>query len=133
MMQFSGAQGAGAFSSEVNMKQRSFLRAAACALAGAALPALAQNSDALVDPATARQQAREIAAGDPPRWYRADTTRQDQWQTRRKEIGAALHEAKNACRKQPVAERGACLKEARATWERDLASARAELDAAPRP
>lgn len=116
------------------MKQRSFLRAAAaCALAGAALPALAQNSDALVDPATARQQAREIAAGDPPRWYRADRTRQDRWRTRQKEIGAALHEAQNACRREAPAERGACLKEARANWERDLARARAELDAAPQP
>ena len=117
------------------MSQRSrFLRgAAACVIAGASLPALAQNSDALVDPATARQQAREIAAGDPPRWYREDTARQDRWRTTKKEIGAALHEAQNACRQQAPAERGACLKEARTTWERDLARARAELDAAPQP
>lgn len=99
------------------------LRAACvCALAMASWTASAQDrpqagTDAVVDPAAARQQAQEIARGDPPRWYRNDSEQQ----TLRKEIGAALQEAQNACRKQPAAERKACMQEARATWQREMA------------
>lgn len=48
-----------------------------------------------------------------------------------KEIGAAYAEAKNACRESTAAERAACLKEARATYEQDMKNAPAQLDAAP--
>lgn len=94
----------------------------ACTLAGAAASAVAQapapaSTDANVDPAVARQQAQEIARGDPARWYRDDPARQ----TLRKELGAALQEAQNACRKAPAAERKSCLAEARATWQRETA------------
>ena len=95
----------------------------ACALAGAAFSASAQQpqqqagSDATVTPIAARQQAQEIAKGDPARWYRPDPEQQ----TLRKELGAALQEAQNACRKAPAAERKSCLDEARATWQRETA------------
>lgn len=88
----------------------------------------ARNTDAAVSPAVARQQAREIAQGDPARWYRDDPTRQARMRTLQKEIGAALQEAQNACKKQPPAARGACMKEARATWQQDMAQAKAQVD-----
>ena len=95
-------------------------------LAGAAPLALAQAStDANVPPAAASKQAREIAQGDPVRWYKEDTTRQERMRTRTKEIGAALDEAKNACKQQPAAERQACLQTAQATWETEMKAPRA--------
>ncbi|MEH6436271.1 hypothetical protein [Massilia sp. DD77] len=108
----------------------------ACALGLAAVAAQAQtegeqaprHTDAVVDPTVARQQAREIAQGDPARWYRNDQTRQARLKTLQKEIGAALNEARNACRKQPAAERGACMKEANATWQQDMAQAKAQVE-----
>lgn len=82
------------------------------------------SSDALVEPAAASKQAREIAQGDPARWYREDATSQARLRTLQKEIGAALQEAQNACKKMPAAERNACMQEARATYQRDMAQAR---------
>ncbi len=96
-------------------------------LAATAPLALAQAStDANVPPAAASKQAREIAQGDPVRWYKEDTTRQERLRTRTKEIGAALDEAKNACKAGPAAERAACLKTAQATWESEMKAVRAE-------
>ncbi len=108
------------------------LLAAASAAAGAqdiATPAAAgaqRSTDALVAPAAANQQAHEIARGDPVRWYREDATSQQRWRSRQKEIGAALDEAKNACRQGPPPERANCLKAAQATWKEEMAAARAE-------
>ena len=82
----------------------------------------------MVNPTVARQQAREIAQGDPARWYRDDPSRQARMKTLQKEIGAALQEAQNACKKRPSSERSACMKEARATWQQDMAQAKAQLD-----
>ena len=96
-------------------------------LLGMAAPlALAQSSDAYVAPAAASKQAREMARGDPARWYREDTTRQESLRTRTKEIGAALDEAKNACKQGPAAERQACLKAAQDTWRQEMAALRNE-------
>jgi len=96
-------------------------------LAGAAPLALAQAStDANVPPAAASKQAREIAHGDPVRWYKEDTTRQERMRRRTKEIGAALDEAKNACKRAPAAERQACLQTAQASWETEMKALRAE-------
>jgi acyl-CoA reductase-like NAD-dependent aldehyde dehydrogenase len=67
-------------------------------------------------------QHQEIAKGDPARWYREDTTAPEQARTLRKEIGAALAEAKLACKRNPAAERAACLKQAQDTYQRDLAN-----------
>jgi len=106
------------------------LRGACACLLGTTLLAHAQttNSDAVVDPVAARQQAREIAQGDPARWYREDATRQAQLRTLHKEIGAALQEAKNACKKVTAAERNACLQEARTSYQRDMAEAKSQVD-----
>ena len=96
-------------------------------LAACAPLALAQAStDANVPPAAASKQAREIAHGEPVRWYREDSTRQEKMRTRTKEIGAALDEAKNACKTVPAAERQACLKTAQATWEQEMKALRSE-------
>jgi hypothetical protein len=102
--------------------------AALCAAAGTR--AMAQD-DSTVDPAVKARQSGEIRRGDPSRWYRDDPTRQARLRTLQKEIGAAYQEAKNACREGAAAGRGACLKEARATYEQDMKNAPAQLDAAP--
>jgi hypothetical protein len=100
---------------------------AACLLAGACGVAGAQTgNDATVAPAAAGKQAQEIASGDPARWYREDATAQQQWKTRQKEIGAALDEAKRACRQEPAAQRASCLKAAQDTYKEEMASARSE-------
>lgn len=83
------------------------------------------SSDENVPPATARKQAAEVAAGDPQRWYREDTTPGERLRTIQKEIAAGLQEAQGNCRRQPTAERAACLKEARAIYQREMSQARA--------
>jgi hypothetical protein len=105
---------------------------AAALLAAASAMAGAQNSsDALVAPAAASKQAREIAQGDPARWHREDATAQQRWRTHQKEIGAALEEAKNACRQGPAAQRPRCLKAAQDTWKEEMRDARAEAGVQP--
>lgn len=76
---------------------------------GVTLPGLAQ---------TATPQA-----GDPQRWYQEDSTVQAQLRTLRKEIAAALAEAKKACRSEPSATRATCLKDAQDTYRQDMANA----------
>jgi len=87
-------------------------------LSATAQPVQPTGGDANVSQVAARQQAQEIAKGDPARWYRDDPEQQ----TLRKELRAALQEAQNACRQRPAAERKACVAEARATFQRDSAS-----------
>ena len=89
------------------------------------------HDDSTVDKAVAVKQAGEIRRGDPARWYRDDATRQARLRTLQKEIGAAYEEAKNACRTDAAAGRGACLKEARANYEQEMKNAPAQLEAAP--
>ncbi|NHZ91935.1 hypothetical protein F2P45_23435 [Massilia sp. CCM 8733] len=105
--------------------------AAACLLgmpfASAHLPQT--STDQNVPAATARQQAAEIARGDPARWTREDVTPEARLRTLRKEMGAALQEAKGACRALPVSERSACNKEAQANYQKDMAGARAQAAA----
>jgi len=112
------------YSIDLNRAGRAVRACAFAALAFAAGAASAQEAgsgtDRVVDPSAARQQAHEIAQGDPPRWYRNDSEQQ----TLRKEIGAALQEAQNACRQQPASERKACMQEARSAWQRDMAQLR---------
>lgn len=118
------------------------LRGACTCLLGTALFAHAQThtptpapttaptqtqGDALVEPVAANKQAREIAQGDPARWSREDTTTQAKLRTMQKEMGAALQEAKNACKRAPAAERSACLKQAQAVYQSDMAQAKAAL------
>lgn len=82
------------------------------------------SSDQNVPPATARKQAAEVATGDPQRWYREDTTPAARLRTIQKEIAAGLQEAQGNCKRQPTAERAACLKAARATYQKEMSEAR---------
>ena len=68
--------------------------------------------------------------GDPQRWYQEDTTPQAQLRTLRKEIAAALAEAKKACRLEPSATRASCLKDAQDTYRQDMANAEKLREAA---
>jgi hypothetical protein len=70
--------------------------------------------------------------GDPQRWYQEDSTAQAQLRTLRKEITAALAEAKKACRSEPSAARASCLKDAQDTYRQDMANAE-KLRAAAHP
>lgn len=91
-------------------------------------PAMTPTStDSNVPPATAQKQAREIAQGDPARWFREDPSAAASLRRLQKEIGAALQEAQGACRKMPAAERNACMSEARATYKKDMAGAQAQV------
>ncbi len=102
--------------------------AAACligmSIASAQLPQT--STDQNVPAATARQQAAEIARGDPARWTQEDATPEARLRTLRKEAGAALQEAKGACRALPASERSACNKEAQANYQKDMSNARAQ-------
>lgn len=94
-------------------------------------PRSQDSSDQNVPPATARKQAAEVASGDPQRWYREDATPAARLRTIQKEIAAGLQEAQGNCRRQPTSERSACMKEARAIYQREMAEARTRAMAAP--
>jgi hypothetical protein len=92
--------------------------------------AVAQNNistDSNVPAATAQKQAREIAQGDPARWFRENPSMGAQLRRLQKEIGAALQEAQGACRQMAASERAGCMKEARAIYQQDMAGARAQV------
>jgi hypothetical protein len=122
----------------MNLPHATTLRnvAAACAalaFAGAAhAQATPESADSNVPPATAQKQAREIAQGDPARWFREDTTAAQRLRTLQKEIAAGLQEAQGACRKMAASERAGCMKEARATYQQEMAGARAQISAEQR-
>jgi hypothetical protein len=117
----------------MNMPSRSTLRTvvAVCATLAFAGAAHAQvtpaSTDSNVPPATAQKQAREIAQGDPARWFREDATAAQRLRTLHKEIAAGLQESQGACRKMAASERAGCLKEARATYQQEMAGARAQV------
>jgi hypothetical protein len=91
-----------------------------------ALSAQAQSAgDQNTPPAVVKQQEAEIARGDPPRWHQPDATVAARLQTIRKETAAGLQENLGACRKLPAAERAACVKDARAIYQQEMAGARA--------
>jgi hypothetical protein len=110
---------------------RALAFASACALLASIGAAQAQTSDQSTDsnvpPATAQKQAREIAQGSPSRWFREDASMAARLRTAQKEIGAGLQEAQGACRKLSAAERAGCIKEARATYQHDMAGARSQV------
>ena len=92
---------------------------------GALLAASLGSAAAQVTPpAVARQQQQEIRHGDPARWYKADTTQTAEMATLRKEIQAALQEALQACRQADADMRRDCVREARATYQEDMAHRR---------
>ena len=88
------------------------------------------SSDQNVPAATARKQASEVATGDPQRWYREDATPSARLRTMQKEIAAGLQEAQGNCKRQPTAERAACMKAARATYQKEMSEARGKSMAA---
>lgn len=87
---------------------------------GASAGAVAQTTPA----AAAQHQQRELAKGEPARWMKEDRTIQAQLATKKKEIGAALNEALAECKRAQASERGACVKEARATYRNDMMQVR---------
>ncbi|GEM_PF-519871 len=103
--------------------------AATAASANAPAPQSVESSDQNVPPAVAHKQAAEIARGDPARWSREDFSDAARVANLRKEIGAALQESQGACRSQPKAERAACMKQARDTYQQDMAALRAQIAA----
>lgn len=98
-----------------------------------ACTAFAVQAQDTTPPQNAALQRQEIANGDPVRWQRADTTPTEQARTLRKEIGAALAEAKLACAKGPAAERAACLKQAQDTYQHDMQGVAGRVAATPQP
>lgn len=86
-----------------------------------ACTAFAVQAQDTTPPQNAALQRQEIANGDPARWQRADTSPAEQARTLRKEIGAALAEAKLACAKGAAAERATCLQQAQDTYRQDMA------------
>lgn len=116
------------------MFQPSFIIRALCAttLLSASLAASAQSSDTNVPAAAAAKQSSEVASGaDPARWHQQDDSRAARLATLKKEIGAAQAEALSACAKQAASARAACIADAKATYQRDMAGAEAQLDTAP--
>jgi hypothetical protein len=92
---------------------------------GAVLAASLCSAYAQVTPPDiARQQQQEIQRGDPARWQQADRSRQAELATLRKEINAALREALQGCKQEAAAARGECVREARATYQEDMANIR---------
>ena len=89
-------------------------------LAGALCTATALAQEEVTPAATARQQQKEIAHGDPHRWYVADNTSASQLSNLRKEINAALVEQLTACKKQPARQRASCEHEAHANYQQDM-------------
>ena len=87
------------------------------------------SSDQNVPAATAQKQAAEIARGDPARWTREDTDAAARLKTLRKETAAALQESLGNCRRQAKAERAACERQARATYQQEMAGLRDRLTA----
>lgn len=80
--------------------------------------------------ASSQAQNSGPQTGDPARWYVDDDTAAAQLRTLRKEIGAAFQEAQAQCKRMPAAERSACMKDARATYQQDLANAQQLREAA---
>lgn len=91
---------------------------------GAAAVSAQEAGVPLTPPQVAVQQRAEIARGDPQRWYQDDASLRARLHTLRKEIAAAYTEAKIGCRKGAASERAACLRDARATYDQDMANAR---------
>lgn len=71
--------------------------------------------------------AQDLGTKDPARWYVEDTTSQAHYQTSVKEARAAYQEALKECRQMKGSERAACLKEASANLQADLAQAKQQL------
>lgn len=78
--------------------------------------------------ASAAQNSKH--GSDPARWYNGDSTQAQRMQVLKKELNAAYAQQTAACKKKSTSKRSACIKEARANFQRDSANAR-ELVANP--
>ena len=65
-----------------------------------------------------------MQGSDPPRWYQEDLSPRGRFLTRKKDAGAALQEARLACKKAERAARAACAQQALSQFEQDMAAAR---------
>jgi len=100
----------------------------------AAALAMAMTAQAQVTPPeVATRQQQELKRGDPPRWFKDNKTTEAQLATLRKEIGAARHEAQAACKSMAGAEKTACMRDAQATYDGDMANLRELLVEANHP
>ena len=83
------------------------------------------STDANVPAAAARKQEAELARGGPLRWNEEDVTAAARLRTIRKETAAALQENLGVCKGGAAAERSACMKEARDTYQQEMEGAKA--------
>jgi hypothetical protein len=95
----------------------------AMAMLATCCAALAQ----VTPPDVAAHQRQELRHGDPARWSRDDRTTSAQMATLRKEINAALAEARAACKEMGKGERADCMKEAQDTYTADLHNMRQQI------
>lgn len=87
---------------------------------GAVAPCFAQDAGT-----GARTSAEpNVGTKDPDRWFKEDATAQARYQTSTKEAHAAYREAVKDCRTMKGSERTACVKEANANLQADLAAAK---------
>jgi hypothetical protein len=84
-------------------------------------------------PEVAAHQKQELKRGDPARWSREDRTPGQQMATLRKEIQAALAEARAECKQLSRDERSDCMKEAQATYVADIGNMRQQIANANNP
>jgi hypothetical protein len=75
--------------------------------------------------------AQNKHGSDPARWYKGDSTNAQRMQVLKKELNAAYAEQTAACKKKKSGKQSACLKEARANFQRDSANARQLVANAP--
>jgi hypothetical protein len=68
--------------------------------------------------------AQNKHGSDPARWYKGDSTQAQRMQVLKKELNAAYADQTAACKKKKSGKQSACLKEARANFQRDSANAR---------
>jgi hypothetical protein len=106
------------------MTMKKFLIGAA--LAAGLCSAYAQTTP----PEVARHQAQELRHGDPARWYKPDRGAKAELATLRKENQAALAEALQGCKQAGAGARSDCVREARATYNADMANIREQRLAA---
>jgi hypothetical protein len=96
-------------------------------LAMAMLAACCAAQAQVTPPEVAAQQRQELKHGDPARWSRDDRSTKARLATLRKEINAALAEARAACKHMDKGERADCMKEAQANYTADLRNMRQQI------
>jgi hypothetical protein len=68
--------------------------------------------------------AADATPKDEARWRTEDATPQARYQTMKKEAAAAYRENTKQCKTMSKSERAACMKDAKANYDRDLADAK---------